>query len=157
LASPRPQTDSLARNTTLSLLAELLEELGHDTTRAALQPGAHLERDLGLGSLERVELLLRLNSALGIQLPEQALAEAETVGELVSVVEASMGAAATAAPAPVLAPSGERPETSWVPLPDSVETFVSAPAPRPTSRTSFSSSPRAANWSSPTANCTSAR
>jgi fatty-acyl-CoA synthase len=124
LASPRPQTDSLARNTTLSLLAELLEELGHDSTRAALQPGAHLERDLGLGSLERVELLLRLNAALAIQLPEQALAEAETVGELVSVVEASLGAAATAAPAPIVAPPGERPETSWVPLPETVETFV---------------------------------
>jgi fatty-acyl-CoA synthase len=120
LSSPRPQTDPTARGTTLSLLAELLEELGHDTARVALQPGAHLERDLGLGSLERVELLLRLNAALGIQLPEQALAEAETVGELVSVVEASQGAAA----APAVARPGAPQETSWVPLPDSVETFV---------------------------------
>ena len=80
MSSPRPQTDPTARGTTLSLLAELLEELGHDTARVALQPGAHLERDLGLGSLERVELLLRLNAALGIQLPEQALAEAERLG-----------------------------------------------------------------------------
>ncbi|MDE3135530.1 MAG: AMP-binding protein [Acidobacteriota bacterium] len=124
MASTRPQTDSIVRNTTLSLLAELLEELGHDPTRAALQPGAHLERDLGLGSLERVELLLRLNAAMGIQLPEQALAEAETVGELVSVVEATQGAAVATPPSPAVVPRGERPETSWVPLPESVETFV---------------------------------
>jgi fatty-acyl-CoA synthase len=124
LASSRPQTDSIARNTTISLLAELLEELGHDPSRAALQPGAHLERDLGLGSLERVELLLRLNAALGIQLPEQALAEAETVGELMSVVEVNLGAATAAAPAPAVAPPGAQARTSWVPLPESVETFV---------------------------------
>jgi fatty-acyl-CoA synthase len=122
LASPRTQTDATARGTTLAILAELLEELGHEPARAALQPGTHLERDLGLGSLERVELLLRLNAALGIQLREQALAEAETVGELIAVVEASRSA--TPATAPTVARPKESPQSDWVPLPDSVESFA---------------------------------
>ncbi|MCG6967639.1 MAG: AMP-binding protein [Chromatiaceae bacterium] len=41
-----------------------------------------LERDLGLDSLARAELLLRLERRLGASLPEQALATAETAGDL---------------------------------------------------------------------------
>lgn len=119
MTSTRPQTDLTVRGTTLSVLNDLLEELGHTQGHLELQPGAHLERDLGLGSLERVELLLRLNSAFGIQLPEQALAEVSTVGELTALVQSSQGA--TAAPA---SPAGERAETTWLPVPDSVETLA---------------------------------
>jgi 1-acyl-sn-glycerol-3-phosphate acyltransferase len=122
LASPSPHTDEATRRTTLSILAELLEELGHHATSGSVQSGTHLERDLGLGSLERVELLLRLNSALGIQLPEQALAEAETVGELVAVVEASQGN--SPAPAPAALRPAEPAQATWLPVPDSAESFV---------------------------------
>lgn len=122
MASPRTQTDLAAQGTTLGILADLIEELGHDSSRSELQPGVHLERDLGLGSLERVELLLRLNAAFSIQLPEQALSEAETVGELLRVVQSSLGAT----PAATLATGkrSDRAEADWVPLPESVETFV---------------------------------
>jgi 1-acyl-sn-glycerol-3-phosphate acyltransferase len=41
---------------------------------------------LGLGSLERVELLLRLDSAFRIHLPENVVAQAETVADLVEAV-----------------------------------------------------------------------
>jgi fatty-acyl-CoA synthase len=123
VSSPRPQTEPPAARGTLAVLSDLLAELGHERGQAELQPGAHLERDLGLGSLERVELLLRLNAAFAIQLPEQALAEAETVGELIEVVRTSQGAAAAAGPA-LQKPAVEHAPTSWVPLPDTVETFV---------------------------------
>lgn len=124
MSSPRPQTElAAARGATLSLLAELLEELGHEGAPAELQPGTHLERDLGLGSLERVELLLRLNAAFSIQLPEKALAEAETVGELIAVVQTSQGCAIHAAP-PTEKPAAGPQSISWVPLPESAETFV---------------------------------
>jgi fatty-acyl-CoA synthase len=121
LSSPRPQTDLAVRGTTLSVLTDLLEELGHNSGRAELQPGTHLERDLGLGSLERVELLLRLNSAFGIQLPEQALANVSTVGELTTLVQARQGAAPAAAP---VLPASEPAESVWLPVPDSVETLA---------------------------------
>lgn len=67
------------------LLVELggargLEEL------AALGPKAHLERELGLGSLERVELMLRLGDACGVRLPDRVVAEADTVQDLIDAI-----------------------------------------------------------------------
>lgn len=48
-----------------------------------------LERDLGFDSLARVELLRRLEQQLGIRLPEDTLASAETVGDLLHTVTAA--------------------------------------------------------------------
>ena len=67
------------------LLVELgssrgLEELGARGTKA------HLERELGLGSLERVELMLRLGDASGVRLPDRVVAEADTVQDLVDAI-----------------------------------------------------------------------
>ncbi len=53
-----------------------LEEL------AARGATAHLERELGLGSLERVELMVRLGNLSGVRLPDRVVAEAETVQDL---------------------------------------------------------------------------
>jgi len=47
---------------------------------------AHLERDMGLGSLERVELMLRLDNAFSIHLPEKVVAEADTAADLLEAV-----------------------------------------------------------------------
>ena len=47
---------------------------------------AHLERELGLGSLERVELMLRLGDACGVPLPDRVVAEADTVQDLVDAI-----------------------------------------------------------------------
>ena len=57
-----------------------LEEL---TARGA---AAHLERELGLGSLERVELMVRLGNVCGVRLPDRVVAEAETVQDLADAV-----------------------------------------------------------------------
>jgi hypothetical protein len=48
---------------------------------------SHLERDLGLDSLARVELLLRVGSEFGRSLPEAALAEAETPQDLLRFID----------------------------------------------------------------------
>ncbi|HVB87171.1 MAG TPA: AMP-binding protein [Candidatus Dormibacteraeota bacterium] len=73
----------------LATVRQLLHELGG--TRgldelAARGTKSHLERDLGLGSLERVELMLRLNEACGVQLPEHAMVEANTVEDVIEAV-----------------------------------------------------------------------
>jgi len=62
----------------------LVSELGHQPALASVGPAAHLERELGLGSLERVELLLRIEQAFGTRLDDRVLAEAETVQDLIS-------------------------------------------------------------------------
>ncbi|MDP1636177.1 MAG: AMP-binding protein, partial [Gallionellaceae bacterium] len=65
-----------------------------------------LEKDLGVDSLGRVELLMRIERAFGIGLPEQLLASAETPRDLLrAVLAAAPATAATAA-----TPRGEVPE-----------------------------------------------
>jgi 1-acyl-sn-glycerol-3-phosphate acyltransferase len=74
------------------ILHELLEELGSPAAASARLRSperfrdTHLERDLGLGSLERVELLVRLGAAFGIHLPDHVVAEADNVGDLVEAL-----------------------------------------------------------------------
>ncbi|MFY9528380.1 MAG: AMP-binding protein [Candidatus Acidiferrales bacterium] len=72
---------------TLRIVRQLLTELGSPRAIEELRRlggRAHLERDLGLGSLERVELLLRLNAAFSIRLPDHVVAEADTVADLIA-------------------------------------------------------------------------
>ena len=73
----------------LAVVRRLLTELGDPrgleelTARGA---AAHLERGLGLGSLERVELILRLDEECGVRLPDQVVAEADTVQDLIDAI-----------------------------------------------------------------------
>ncbi|MCU0970004.1 MAG: AMP-binding protein, partial [Rubrivivax sp.] len=57
-----------------------------------------LDRDLGLDSLARVELLMRLERRFGVALPEDTLQRADTVADLCDAVRRA-GGAAPAAPA----------------------------------------------------------
>jgi long-chain acyl-CoA synthetase len=51
-----------------------------------IHPRDNLELDLGLDSLQRVELLVELKEELGIRVPESAISEVYTVRELVDLV-----------------------------------------------------------------------
>ncbi len=57
----------------LKIVRELALELGGSRAERAVSPEASLERDVGLGSLERVELLVRLEAAFGCALGERLL------------------------------------------------------------------------------------
>src|SRR5215813_771955 len=70
----------------LRLIRELLSELGSERGLRAVTLEASLARDLGLGSLERLELLLRLEKEFSIQLADRVMAEAETPLELVNAL-----------------------------------------------------------------------
>jgi fatty-acyl-CoA synthase len=77
---------SVLKRQTLACVRQLLTELesGRGLEElAARGTSAHLERDLGLGSLERVELMLRLGDLSRTTLPERVLAEADTVEDIV--------------------------------------------------------------------------
>jgi fatty-acyl-CoA synthase len=67
------------------LLVELGAERGIDEL-SARGAAAHLERELGLGSLERVELMVRLGNATSTRLPDRVMAEAETVQDLIDAL-----------------------------------------------------------------------
>ena len=79
----------------LEVVRELVAELGHESAFRSASPASHLDRDLGLGSLERVELLLRLEKSFGTRLDEEVLAGADTVQDLITALSAANGASAT--------------------------------------------------------------
>ena len=65
---------------------ELLREIGSAELIPSVSGQASLERDLGLGSIERIELASRLDRALGTSLLESAVAEAETLDDIVTLI-----------------------------------------------------------------------
>ncbi len=76
---------------TLAMVREMLVELGSKHAVEKVTPGASFDRDLGLGSLERVELLVRSEARFGVQLPDDVAQEAETVGEWIDAILGSGG------------------------------------------------------------------
>ena len=90
MATPARHFDAVAdEQRLLDVVRGLVSELGHQTALASVVPAAHLERELGLGSLERVELLLRIEQAFGARLDDRVLAEADTVQDLISALSAA--------------------------------------------------------------------
>ena len=76
--------DALDRRV-LEVVRVLVIELG-GRARGPVTARASLDRDLGIGSLERVELLLRLEHEFGVRLPDAVMAEAESPRDLVQAI-----------------------------------------------------------------------
>ncbi len=105
--TPHPQSDqTLERDVVtpriLEVVSGLVTELRGGRAPATVSLNDSLERDLGVSSLERVELLLRLERELGVRLPDVAVAEAATPTDLVDAVlrAAPVPAAASIRPVP---------------------------------------------------------
>jgi 1-acyl-sn-glycerol-3-phosphate acyltransferase len=73
----------------LDIVGRLVAELGRPPTRGAVGLDDSLDRDLGIGSLERVELLLRLEQAFGVRLPDAVMAGAESPRDLAGALLAA--------------------------------------------------------------------
>ena len=84
---PRP----LVEQQVLDVVTGLVEELGGARGRVIALDDV-LDRDLGLGSLERVELLVRLERLTGVRLPDAVVERAATPRDLATAL--SSGAAA---------------------------------------------------------------
>lgn len=100
------------------IVRELVAELRGGSGRQAVTLDASLDHELGLGSLERVELLLRLEQAFGVRLPDAVMAEAATPRDLASAIRA----AGPSLPEVVLRPS-PRPSVG-APAPASARTLA---------------------------------
>ncbi len=95
MVSPARQFNAVAdEERVLEVVRGLAAELGHESAARSTSAASHLDRDLGLGSLERVELLLRLEKAFGARLDEDVLAGAETVQDLIAALSVAVGAPA---------------------------------------------------------------
>jgi fatty-acyl-CoA synthase len=97
MVSPARQFNAQAdEERVLAIVRELVAELGHESAVRSAKLASHLDRDLGLGSLERVELLLRLEKTFGTHLDEAVLAGAETVQDLIAALSSASGASSAA-------------------------------------------------------------
>jgi 1-acyl-sn-glycerol-3-phosphate acyltransferase len=76
----------MVRERVLEEIRGLLQELGSAGAMPMLNGSSHLERDLGLGSLERVELMARLENAFGVRIADQAATQANTPDDLAGAV-----------------------------------------------------------------------
>ncbi len=113
--SPAEPTDDAAGRL-LRVTGTLVAET-HPGHRAALTLDSRLERDLGLDSLARVELLLRIGKEFGASLPEAALGEAETLRDL-------LGFLGHATPAQATHAATELPHGAIIPAPEAATTLV---------------------------------
>ncbi len=85
------ETDaSASADTLISVIEQMVRDTRHgQVVHAALD--SSLERDLGLDSLARVELVLRVERAFDVSLPEHALYAADTPRDLLRLVRGSQG------------------------------------------------------------------
>ena len=89
-ADPRPPDAQALVAAMREIVAELHPQLG---ARVEVTLDSSLDRDLGLDSLSRMELLARLERTFGATIPEAVMADAETARELLPMLLASAGAA----------------------------------------------------------------
>ena len=94
----------------LDTVRALLGEVDPARARATIGSDQSLTRDLALGSLERVELAMRLEQAAGVPLGETVLAEADTPRQIAAAISR-----AHAGPLPGLAPAEARPGPGLLP------------------------------------------
>ena len=99
----------------LKVVQDFVEELGMERAAKGVSRDASLERDLGLASLERIELLLQIEKTFGVRLPDRLMAEARTPGDLARAIVHGL---------PAEAP---RPTVRAVPLP-ATEKEIAPPA-----------------------------
>jgi 1-acyl-sn-glycerol-3-phosphate acyltransferase len=117
-------TEEQARERALiAVVSELVRELNQQSRRHVdVSRSSQLDRDLGIDSLGRTELILRIERALRVRLPIQVLSEANTVGDILDAlgqVPADRLAIATVLP-PTL------PELPLVHAPEEARTLVEA-------------------------------
>ena len=95
VATPVTQLDrSGVRERVLEEIRGLLDELGSQGALPMLSATSQLDRDLGLGSLERVELLARLETAFNLRLPDRVVSEVNTPEDLARAILTAPGTTA---------------------------------------------------------------
>ena len=90
---------------TISIVIELADELHPNRSgKSVAGPDSDLERDLGFDSLGRAELILRLDRAFKVRLPDRLIADARTPSDLTEAIMAAEPSARELEHAPAQAP-----------------------------------------------------
>ncbi|MDA8248349.1 MAG: AMP-binding protein [Rhodospirillales bacterium] len=111
-----PQGDAMAMEAFAVVRALAVELQPRLRKTLVVREDSDLDRELGLDSLGRAELLLRLGRTFGVRLPETLLGEARTVGDLLAALRVARPGAAAYVPAGERAPEA----ASLPPVPEPV-------------------------------------
>ncbi len=112
-------------STVLSVVRDLVVEVSDGRGVGRVSADVSFERELGLGSLERVELAVRVGEAMGVRLSEDAIATADTPAQLLEQVRAAQGHAPEAVSAIEQVDKAELlPERAPAPRPEEARTLV---------------------------------
>jgi len=83
------------------LRATLAKELRQDVN--AITPRHTLRDDLGLNSLDAIELMFKIEEEFDLSIPDEDMQKLVTVGDVIAYLEAKTQGGSHAAPAPTLA------------------------------------------------------
>ena len=87
-SDPPAAVRELRERDLVTVVTALVRELHPQRSRFIdVGPSSRIERDLGIDSLGRTELILRIERAFRVRLPAQTIGEAETVHDLVQALE----------------------------------------------------------------------
>jgi 1-acyl-sn-glycerol-3-phosphate acyltransferase len=101
----RPADQTAHSSALIAVVRGLVRELhGERGRNLSVGLSSRLDRDLGIDSLGRTELILRIEQAFLVRVPLEVIGRAETVGDVLDALEKSAPAAALA-PSPQRAPS----------------------------------------------------
>ena len=79
MSATAPQVEQLTiEQQVMEIVRELLLQQGKERAAANLKPNSSFERDLGLASLDLVELMVRCEQKLELELPDEIAEQADT-------------------------------------------------------------------------------
>jgi fatty-acyl-CoA synthase len=113
--SDAPAPPQAVERGVLDVIGEFVAELGLPRAGAPIGLEDALDETLGLGSLERMELVRRLGQRFSVELPDTAVASASTPGELARAISAtgpSLAEQPLPEPRPPLAPGTAAPDSA---------------------------------------------
>ncbi|UCD15579.1 MAG: AMP-binding protein, partial [Candidatus Omnitrophota bacterium] len=99
-----PKKEIIKEQTLSSIAKKILKVIEKTTGKKGLSLSDHLELDLGLDSLKKIEIMLALEQILGITLKEENFSNIFTIEELINKMEEMV---------PALTPSQEKERIFW--------------------------------------------
>jgi acyl-CoA synthetase (AMP-forming)/AMP-acid ligase II/acyl carrier protein len=126
LAVPAKNTndDAYARGL-IGLITDLVHELhGSRASSLDITPSSRLDRDLGIDSLGRTELTLRIERRFRARLPVSVMGEADTVGDLLTALRQAASEPGTLPDTGLVLPAAVRGDAAQVVAPAEARTLV---------------------------------
>ena len=110
MAAQAPQVQPITvEQQVVDIVRELLLQQGKERAAASLKPSSQFERDLGLASLDLVELMVRCETKLEIELPDGIAEQADTPSGWAKAIEQGTQEQTAKSAYRIVAPAGDLP------------------------------------------------